>query len=163
MKYSQETSKGISLPIVIPTVLLVLVVGAVVALFATGTIKVNQSVVSANESGLCDNLIANYNTAFMQTSAEAYAAKLADSAKAAAAVEGNQSDPNCVFIQLTNAGYARNVEDSKKFATTLKSLANEGKYITGQLANPLGLKAIEENAALVTAPGETNLTPNGNG
>jgi len=162
MKYSQISLKGNGLVI---TVVLALVVGAVATLFVLGMSKENQNTANNSSNGLCDGLVTEYNTAFTQNSVDGYAAKLANSAKAAAAVKDNQTDPNCVFIQFTNAMYTTNVDDTAKFAATLKTLASEGKYITGQLGNPLSLKAIEENATLITAPDSISPTSSlkGNG
>ena len=162
MKYSQISLKGNGL---IVTVVLALIVGAVATLFVLGMSKENQNTASKNSNGLCEGLIAEYNTAFTQTSAEAYAEKLANSAKAASAINDNQTDANCVFIQFTNAMYTNNVEDTGKFAAVLKALSNEGKYITGQLGNPLSMKAIEDNATLITSPDSISPTSSlkGNG
>jgi hypothetical protein len=156
MKYSLQSSKGNSLPVVIGIVLFVLVIGGIAALFFTGYLKVGPNVASSNQGGLCESLISDYNSAFTETSVDNYASKLASAAKGAAAISDNQSDPNCVFMQFTNAAYTKNVNDTRTFADTLKSLANDGKYVTGQLANPLGIKAIEQNAAVVTSPDNIN-------
>ncbi|MDB5163307.1 MAG: hypothetical protein JWO54_404 [Candidatus Saccharibacteria bacterium] len=158
MKYSQQSTRGISRPIVIGIVLAVLIIGGLVALFASGVLKVSPNIASSNNAGLCKDIIGKYNTAFTQTSADAYGSILADSAKAAATINNNQADPNCVFIQFTNAMYTQNVSDTGKFAGVLKDLSKEGKYITGQLDNPLSLKAIEENAQLITSP--DSVSPN---
>jgi|GEM_PF-3964296 len=165
MKYSQQLSKGNSLPIVIVSVVLVLLIGSLAALSISGYLKVGQDVATSNKGGLCAALISDYNSAFTQTSADAYGSKLASSAKAAAAINNNQSDPNCVYMQFTNAMYTTNVDDTAKFAAVLKTLANEGKYITGQLDNPLSMKAIQENATLITSPDDISPTSSlkGNG
>jgi len=165
MKYSQLSSRGNSVPVVILTIVLVLVVGSVAALFFSGFLKVGSTVASTSKDGLCKSVIAEYNSAFTETSIEKYASKLANSAKSAAAINDNQSDANCVFIQFSQAAYIKNVADTTKFANLLKSLATEGKYVTGELANPLGLKAIEQNAATVTSPDDINSTSSikGNG
>jgi flagellar basal body-associated protein FliL len=165
MKYSHTSSPGKALPIVIAVVLLVIIAGGAAALFFSGSVKVGPSVASSNSNGLCDGIIANYNSAFTETSVENHASKLADSAKAAAAVNNNQTDPNCVYIQFTNALYTKNVAETTKFLNQLKALSNDGKYITGELANPLGIKAIEQNAAAVVSPNDINSTSSikGNG
>jgi len=156
MKYSQLSSRGNSVPLVIVTVVLVLVIGSLAALFLSGFLKVGSTVASTSKDGLCKSVIADYNSAFTETSIEKYSSKLADSAKAAAAINDNQSDANCVFIQFSHAAYTKNVADTTKFSNLLKSLASEGKYVTGELANPLGLKAIEQNAATVISPDNIN-------
>jgi len=165
MKYSQLSSRGNSVPVVILTVVLVLVVGSVAALFFSGFLKVGSAVASTGKEGLCKSIIADYNSAFTETSIENYASKLASSAKAAAAVNDNQSDANCVYIQFSNAAYTKNVADTTKFANVLKSLAEKDEYVTGELANPLSIKAIEQNAATVTSPDSINSTSSikGNG
>jgi len=157
MKDSKKTStpsEGSSRPAIIAVAVLVTV--GFVVLFSTGLLKPGKGVASTNNSGLCANIISDYNSAFTQTTAEAHASKLANSAKAAAAIEDNQTDPNCVFIQFTNAAYLKNVDDTAKFANILNSLASDGKYITGQLANPLGVEAIKQNAAAIVTPNDIN-------
>ena len=146
MKYSYTSSEGKNLPAVILATVLVLILAGGAALFATGFLKVGQFAANTNQGGLCKDLISEYNNTFTQTSAEDYTKKLATSAKSASEIKDNQTDPNCVFIQFTNAGFTSNANDATKFADILKSLSKEGKYITGELANPLGINAIEKSA-----------------
>jgi len=162
MKYSQISLKGKGL---VAVIVLALVVGAGATLFVLGMSKDSKDAVSVNGNGLCEGVIANYNSAFTQTSIEGHASKLAESAKSAAAISDNQTDANCVYIQFTNAAYTKNVDDTTKFANLLQSLSNEDKYITGQLANPLGIEAIKQNAATVTSPDNIDSTSSikGNG
>ena len=162
MKYSQISLKGKGL---VAIIVLALVVGAGATLFVLGMSKDSKDEVSVNGNGLCEGIIANYNSAFTQTSIEGHASKLAESAKAAAAISDNQTDANCVYIQFTNAAYIKNVDDTAKFANLLQSLSNEDKYITGQLANPLSIEAIKQNAATVTSPDNIDATSSikGNG
>jgi len=162
MKYSQISLKGKGL---VAVIVLALVVGAGATLFVLGMSKDSKDAVSVNGNGLCEGVIANYNSAFTQTSIEGHASKLAESAKAAAAISDNQTDANCVYIQFTNAAYTKNVDDTTKYANLLQSLSNEDKYITGQVANPLGIEAIKQNAATVTSPDNIDATSSikGNG
>jgi len=162
MKYSQIALKGNGLVLAI---VIALVVGAVATLFVLGMSKDSKEAASVNSNGLCAGVIANYNSAFTQTSTEAHGSKLAESAKAAAAISDNQTDPNCVYIQFTHAAYTKNIDDTTKFTNLLQSLAGQGKYITGQLANPLGIEAIKQNAATITSPDsiDANSSIKGNG
>jgi hypothetical protein len=152
MKYSREASQGNVLPTVLSLSALVLVIGAVGVLILTGFLKVNSSVSTTQQNGLCNDAVTIQNAAYTASSPEEYAAKLAESAKSAAGVQNNQSDPNCVFVQYTNAAYLRNAGDVEKFSKQLRSLYDEEKYITGQLARPLGIKDIEATSASLNNP-----------
>ena len=145
MKYSYTSSEGKNFPAIILASTLVLVLGAVVALYFTGFLKVGDNVATTSQSGLCKDVIVEYNSAFTATSADEYTKKLADSAKSASEVKNNASDPNCVFIQFINAGFTANVSEATKFADTLTSLSKEGKYITGELANPQSIDSIQKS------------------
>jgi flagellar basal body-associated protein FliL len=165
MNDSQNVPKQNKLTGIVVAILIVVLIGSIAAAYATGYVKVGQNVATVNKGGLCEDTISTYNSAFTQTDVQTYASKLADSAKAAAAVSDNESDPNCVYMQFTNAVNVRNSSDATKFAGLLESLASEGKYITGQLANPLGIDAIKVNAAAVTTSTGETTNPNidGNG
>jgi hypothetical protein len=152
MNYSRESSQGNVLPTVVSLSALVLVVGTVGVLILTGFLKVNSSVSTDQQDGLCSDAVTIHNAAYTATSPEEYAAKLAESAKSAAGVQNNQSDPNCVFIQFTNAAYLSNAPEVEKLSKQLRSLYDEKKYITGQLTRPLGIKDIEATSTSLNLP-----------
>jgi len=146
------------LPTVVSLSALVLVIGAVVVLILTGFLKVNSSVSTSQQTGLCNDAIKIQNAAYAATSPGEYAAKLAESAKSAAGVQNNQSDPNCVFIQFTNAAHLGDKGEVEKYSKQLRSLYDDNKYITGEFTQPLGIGDIESTASSLIAPSETNST-----
>ncbi|MFZ1301014.1 MAG: hypothetical protein WAQ27_00305 [Candidatus Microsaccharimonas sp.] len=152
--YHSSLEAGKGLPVILITSILVLVIGGFITLFLTGFIKVGSYSVAA-QSGLCHSLIEDYNSAFTQPNADAYALKLSSNARKAADTEGNQGDPNCVYIQFTNAVYLKNTADATKFSDLLVSLSKDDKYITGELANPLGLDAIQTTTKALSSPIDT--------
>jgi hypothetical protein len=165
MKNSRLASQGNVLPTVLSLSALVLVIGAVVVLILTGFLKVNSSVSTIEQTGLCNDAVTIQNAAYAASSPDEYSAKLAESAKSAASVQNNQSDPNCVFIQFTNALYTKDNANIDKFSKQLRTLYDDGKYVTGQLTFPLGINDIEQAAQAATAPagGSTSSGTQGNG
>ena len=152
-------------PVVITILILSILVIAFAALFAFAAFGDSKSPVSFKKTGVCKDVIANYNASFAESDYDSYSSKLADSAKAAAAINNNESDANCAYIQLTNAVNVRNRADVSKYLNILKSLAANGEYITGELANPQGIATIELNAKSVSdgASGDSNGRTGGNG
>jgi hypothetical protein len=165
MKNSRSTSQGNVLPTVVAIVALVLVAGGVGVLLMTGMLKFNSGETVAQQSGICEDAIAIQNSAYSASSADEYASKLSESAKAASEVSGNQSDPNCVFIQFTNALFTKDVQNVDKLSKQLRALYDDGKYITGELTYPLGIKDIENAAKTIVTPAgdDTSAGAQGNG
>jgi flagellar basal body-associated protein FliL len=166
MEDSQKSvTRGTRRTTVIAIIILSILVVGFAALYAMAAFGGSKSPVSFNKSGVCSDIIADYNASFEQADIEKYSQKLADSAKAASAINNNESDANCVYIQFTNAANTRNSSEVTKYVGILKSLASEGEYVTGQLANPLNISAIELKANAVTdgTGTDTNAGTGGNG
>jgi hypothetical protein len=165
MKNSRSASQGNVLPTVVAIVALVLVAGGVGVLLMTGMLKFNSGETVAQQTGLCNDAITIQNAAYGASSPDEYGAKLAESAKSAAGVQNNQSDPNCVFIQFTNALYTKDSVNVDKFSKQLQALYDDGKYVTGQLTYPLGINDIEQAAEAATTPAgsSTSSGAQGNG
>lgn len=161
------SNKGVALAIIILSLLLAAALALLGWLYATNKIHfivANQP--GADGASLCQDVIAQYNAGFNEADLDAYTDSLRTAAEKARAADPNTSDPNCTYMQFSYAAFAKDLDETKRLASALRSLADQGAYITGELANPQSILAIENTVKQlenVNNPAPADDTVEGNG
>lgn len=159
--------KGSVVAIIILSVLLAGAVGTLAWLYTTNKITFAVATQEAKDGkSVCQSFIGQYNESFKKTSLEEYTQSLKQASDKAKAADSNNADPTCVYMQFSYASFTKDIDETKRLAAILTTLANQGAYLTGQLANPQGIEAIQSTAKQLEAadaPLPSNETVQGNG